>query len=375
MPDNAAAWLRAERADLEVGPAPMPAPGAGEILVENRAVAVNVVDAVKQSTGPLMYRWLPTPAVLGEDVAGAVAAVGAGVTRFAVGDRVVGYAVGMERGRRHVAEGGFQRFTVLRAALAAPIPDTMSFERASVLPLGVSTAASAMFQSDQLGLRAPDHAAPAATTTTNEVVVIWGASTSVGSNAVQLAAAAGYRVLATASPRHHDRARALGAAAVVDYRSPTAVAELVHAAGGASVAGILAVGTGSAEPSVAVAAATGARRVTLASPSVSFDALPRRRGPSLAAARVLGRLVTGNVALQLRARRAGIRVRYVWGSSLMDNEVGPMLWERYLPLALADGRHVAAPDPVVVGEGLEQVQTAIDRLRRGVSAQKLVVRL
>lgn len=57
----------------------------------------------------------------------------------------------------------------------------------------------------------------------------------------------------------------------------------------------------------------------------------------------------------------------------MNNEVGPMLWEHYVPAALADGRHVPAPEPVVVGEGLAQVQTALDALRDGVSARKLVV--
>jgi len=167
----------------------------------------------------------------------------------------------------------------------------------------------------------------------------------------------------------------LGADAAVDYRSPTAVADVVEAVGGAEVAGVLAVGTGSAEPSVSVAVATGSRRVALTSPSVSFGDLPRRAGPSVAAARTFHRLVVGNVALQVRARRHGVSARYVWGSSLMTNEVGPMLWRDHLPAALADGRHVCAPAPEVVGVGLETVQVALDRLRAGVSAQKLVVLL
>jgi hypothetical protein len=91
--------------------------------------------------------------------------------------------------------------------------------------------------------------------------------------------------------------------------------------------------------------------------------------------RTMSRLVAANVALQLRARRAGVTARYVWGSSLMTNEVGPMLWEDYLPGALAAGRHVCAPAPEVVGEGLEAIQPALDRVRAGVSARKLVVRL
>src|SRR4051794_16745559 len=97
MPTNSAAWLSAPYADLTVGDAPYTAASAGELVIRNRAVAVNPLDDVKQSTGDLMYSWLPHPAILGEDVAGEVVDVGPGVTGFAVGDRVIAYAVGMEK--------------------------------------------------------------------------------------------------------------------------------------------------------------------------------------------------------------------------------------------------------------------------------------
>ncbi|UFS59684.1 zinc-binding alcohol dehydrogenase family protein [Subtercola endophyticus] len=413
MPTNIAAWLDARHADLVVRTAPYPTPGAGEIVVRNRAIAVNPLDAIKQSTGDLMYRWMPYPSILGEDVAGEVVELGPGVTRFGVGDRVLAYAVGMEKGRDHAAEGGFQLHTVVRESLTAPLPDSMPFEEAVVLPLAVSTAASALFQQDQLGLRHPvagsaghgSSTGPAAATAsapltganttgsaaatgasatlsttsgaaaTGQTVVVWGGSTSVGSNAIQLAAAAGYDVVTTASPHNHDALRRLGAAAVFDYASPTVVRDLIAAIDGATVAGIFAVGTGSAEHAVTIAIATGAKRVSLATPSVSLDGLPRRRGPSIALARVGAALVASNVALELRCRRHGIRAKFVWGSTLMNNEVGPMLWQQFLPAALADGRYVAAPAAEVVGSGLASVQPALDALRRGVSARKLVVTL
>ena len=371
MPTNAAASLDRPFADLAVRPAPYTAPGPGEIVLRNRAVAVNPLDVVKQSAGNVMYRWLPYPVVLGEDVAGDVVQVGDGVSRFRVGDRVLAYAVGMEKHRDHRAEGGFQLYTVVRASLSAPVPHGMTYEEASVLPLAISTAASALFQRDQLGLRHPGAAQPS----DRQSVVVWGGSTSVGSNAIQLAAAAGYRVVATASPRNHERARALGASDVIDYRSPTAVRDVVAALRGADVVGVLAVGEGSAEPAVAVAAGTGAKRVSLASPSVSFDSLRWLRPWDPRFLRLMSRLVAGNVVLQARSRSRGIRARFVWGSTLMNNEVGPMLWERFLPTALADGSFAASPTPHVVGDGLEQVQPALDALRAGVSASKLVVRL
>lgn len=371
MSSNTAAWLPHRFADLAVGPAPRPTPGARELLVRTRAVAVNPLDVVKQSTGDLMYGWLPYPVILGEDVAGEVVGVGPGVSRFAAGDRVVAYAVGMEKGRDHVGEGAFQEYVVVREHLTAPMPDSLAFAEAAVLPLAVSTAASALFQADQLGLRHP----AAGSEPIGEVVVVWGGSTSVGSNAIQLARAAGYDVITTASPRNHERARDLGAGHVVDYASPTAVADIVAAVAGRRVAGVLAIGTGSADPCVAIAHATGAKRVALASPSVSFDGVPRRPGLSAAKIRTLTRLVARTGAVMIRSRLRGIRTRFVWGSTLMDNEVGPMLWEGFLPAALADGRYVATPEPLVVGSGLESIQPALDALRAGVSAQKLVVTL
>jgi NADPH:quinone reductase-like Zn-dependent oxidoreductase len=368
MPTNTAAWLTGRYADLTVGPAPYTAPGATDIVIRNRALAVNPLDTIKQSTGDFMYRWLPYPAVLGEDVAGEVVEIGSAVTRFRVGDRVLAYAVGMEKGRDHQAEGGFQHYTVAREQLTAPLPPHLSFDDAVVLPLAISTAASALFQRDQLGLR---HPSPAAAPT-GQVVVVWGGSTSVGSNAIQLAVAAGYEVITTASPHNHERMRRLGAAHAFDYASPTVVADLVAAVSGRPVAGVLAVGTGSADRSVRIAAATGSRRVALASPSVSFASI---RGVNARFVRVMATLVAGNVALQARCLVHGIRAKFVWGSSLMTNEVGPMLWADYLPAALADGRYQLAPAAEVVGVGLDQVQPALDALRRGVSARKLVVSL
>ena len=150
MYTNAAALLTDAFGDLEVRPVPFPAARPGQLILRNRAIAVNPLDLIKQTTGNVMYRWLPYPAVLGEDVAGEVVEVGAGVTRFVAGDRVMAYALGMEKGRDHLAEGGFQLYTAVDAALAAPLPDSLAFEDAVVLPLAVSTAATALFQDDHL---------------------------------------------------------------------------------------------------------------------------------------------------------------------------------------------------------------------------------
>ncbi|ACZ21376.1 Zn-dependent oxidoreductase, NADPH:quinone reductase [Sanguibacter keddieii DSM 10542] len=377
MISNSAAWIEAPFADLVVRPSPVPTPGPHQVVVEVRAVAVNPLDAIVQSNGRLMYRWLDYPVVLGEDVAGTVVAVGPGASRFTVGDRVVAYATGLEKGRDHVSGGGFQHLVAVDEALAAPVPDQVSFDDVVVLPLALSTAAAALFETSQLGLDLSrlDPGAGDGFGRDDEVVVVWGGSTSVGSNAIQLARAAGYSVITTASPRHHEDMRRLGARAVFDYRDDDVVASVVAAARGARVVGIVAVAVGSAEPCVSIAAQTGARRVALTSPSVSFYDQPRRGGLAWSRVRMMTRLVWSNVALQARCLRHGVRARFVWGSAIASSAVGPALWSGYLPAALAEGRHHLAPRPAVVGEGLEALQGAIDTMRAGVSAQKLVVTL
>lgn len=395
MISNSAAWIDAPFADLVVRPSPVPTPGPGQMVVQVRAVAVNPLDAIVQSNGRLMYRWLDYPVVLGEDVAGVVVAVGEGVHRFAVGDRIVAYATGLEKGRDHVSGGGFQRLVAVDETLAAPIPDQVAFDDAVVLPLALSTAAAALFETSQLGLDRsglerhrladdridgaasdPDRQTTVASPPRgDEVVVVWGGSTSVGSNAVQLARAAGYRVVTTASARHHDAMRALGAEAVFDYHDDDVVSSVVAATQGVRVVGVVAIAVGSAEPCVEIAATTGARRVALTSPSVSFYDQPRRPGLAWSRVRLMARLVWSNVALQARCLRHGVRARFVWGSAIATSGVGPAVWTGYLPDALADGRHQLVPQARVVGSDLNAVQGALDVLRGGVSAEKVVVTL
>ena len=243
-PVNEALWLVSRRGTFRVGPAPFTAPGAGEVVVEARAVAVNPVDAVPAVARRFVYPWLRHPTVLGTDVAGEVVAVGPGVSRFRVGDRVVGLATGQEKFRNDPAHGAFQRFVVLAADLTTPVPDAVALTDAVVLPLAVATAAAALFEPDQLGLALPPrHARPDAREP-GSTVLVWGGSTSVGNNAVQLAAAAGHRVVATASPRNFALVRGLGAAEVVDYRAPTVVEEVVAALDGHPLAGTFAIGSG-----------------------------------------------------------------------------------------------------------------------------------
>ncbi|WP_036319012.1 zinc-binding alcohol dehydrogenase family protein [Microbacterium sp. B24] len=372
MRQNTAAWIDAPYAELTVREAPMPTPEPGQLLVEVRALAVNPLDAIIQSNGAVMYGWLRYPVILGEDVAGVVVGVGPGIDAFAVGDRVVAYAIGLEKGRDAVGESGFQAYVAVDASLAARLPDDLLFEDAAVLPLAVSTAAAGLFEADQLAL---DYSALGAAAAREDVVVVWGGATAVGGNAIQLARAAGYRVITTASPRNHEQLTRLGAEGVFDYRDPNAVKRIIDAIGASPVAGILAIAVGSAEPCRKIARATGAARIAMASPPVSFYDQPRRRGLSLRRIRLFLRLGTRTALMQVRSRTRGIRASFIWGSAIATSPVGPAIWGDYLPRALASGAHVPYPQARLAGSGLAAIQGAIDTLRRGVSAQKLVIAL
>jgi hypothetical protein len=90
---------------------------------------------------------------------------------------------------------------------------------------------------------------------------------------------------------------------------------------------------------------------------------------------VILKLVWSNVSLQVNCLIKHVRKKYVWGTTLKDNEVSKLIYEDFLPHALADGRYVAAPEPYIVGTGLEYVQAGFDAQRKGLSARKAVISL
>lgn len=372
MSENQALWLPAKRQPFKVGPAPYTAPGANQIVVRNRAVAVNPVDRLTRTMGDFILPWLRYPAIVGSDLAGEVVEIGSAVTRFKVGDRVMGHAVGVEKARNAPAEGAFQHFTVLLDHMAASIPDTLTFEQACVLPLGLSTAATGLFQKDLLALRWPTSTSEKV----GETLIVWGGSTSVGSNAIQLAVAAGYDVVATASPRNFAYLEGLGASQVFDYRSPTVVKEITSALQGRRMAGAFAVGIGSTRACIDILGALPGRRfIAFATPPVSFDRVPAGRSRLVRLAPVLARMLGATIALRASARRQGVTTKMIWGAALLGNEIGPMIYRDFIGAALAEGRYTAAPDAQFVGEGLDQIPEALEQQRQGVSARKLVVRL
>jgi NADPH:quinone reductase-like Zn-dependent oxidoreductase len=369
-PSNQALWFNAKGQALTVSAAPMPELSAGEILVRNRALAVNPFDGVVHTLSGMVTPWVRYPAILGSDVAGEVVAVGPSVSRFKPGDRVLGLALGIDKLANRAAEGAFQKYVILRQDAATIIPDSISFEEGAVLPLAIATAACGLFLDHHLGLRTPSLAP---TKPTGKTVLIWGGSTSVGSCAIQLAAAAGYEVVTTASPKNFDYVRKLGASQVFDYNDADVVDKIVRYLNHRDMAGALAIAAGSGGRCIdVVSKCKGRKIVSMASAPFPIDDAPLTK-QFLWKLTKLPRLLGGFIGLAIRARLKGIATSSIWGTELMKGPLAKTMFEDFLGPALQCGRIVPAPPPLVAGHALEAIPDAMALLRRGVSARKVVV--
>lgn len=311
MASNRAAYLDSKSATLRLESAPMPSPGPNEIVIANRAIAMNPIVNFQRAVGARVKSW---PYVLGSDVAGEVHEVGSGVTKFRQGDRVVGHSRGLLTGEE--AGGAFQQSTKLPAANAAVVPDQIPFKDAAVLPMAIDTGTAALFQDEEGGLRLPwPTLSPKPT---GKTIVVYGASSSVGSMAVQLATAAGVRVIAIASARNHELCRKCGASEALDYKKDSLVEDVVNAVGEDDFVGVF-------------------RPISTAETfKCDLAILERLGGGSLAATHKVPEALPSNV-----------KARYVFGLGDFSFPV----WEDFVAPALASGQLKCLPSPLVVGKG------------------------
>jgi NADPH:quinone reductase-like Zn-dependent oxidoreductase len=128
--------------------------------------------------------------------------------------------------------GGFQHYTTCREVVVAKIPDSVPLSHAVVLPLGLSTSITGLFEHLKLDIPSGD------AETKRKTVLIWGGSSSMGSTAIQLAVAAGYDVVSTASQRNHDYVKDLGALEVFDHTDPEVVEKISKRLQTGDVAGV-----------------------------------------------------------------------------------------------------------------------------------------
>ena len=185
---------------LSVQELPDPTPGEGEVLVRVTAAAVDrgtwhLLTGLPYVARPYVGLRSPRFPVVGRDVSGTVAAVGAGVTGYAVGDRVLG-----------TADGSCAELAVVPVTRLVPLPEGLDPVASAALPISGLTALQGLAKAHRGdGVRTGDR------------VLVIGASGGVGSYAVQLAAAAGADVTGVASAAKADLVRDLGATRVLDY--------------------------------------------------------------------------------------------------------------------------------------------------------------
>jgi len=183
------------------------APGPGQVVVRVRAAGVNPVDTYVRSGN---YSGLKIPYTPGLDAAGTVEAAGAGVTRVRPGDRV--YTAGS-------VSGTYAEQALCEEAQVHPLPERVSFPQGAGVYVPYATAYRALFQ------RA--HAVG------GEAVLVHGASGGVGTAAVQMARAAGLRVIGTAgTPAGRKLVLAEGAHHALDHGAPDYLEQLKVLTGG-----------------------------------------------------------------------------------------------------------------------------------------------
>ena len=192
---------------LAIRELPDPVPGEGELVIDMAGTAVNRADTLQRRGH------YPPPAgasaVLGLECSGTVSAVGAGVDRYAVGDRVCALLAG----------GGYAEKVLVPAGQVMPAPDGIDLVTAGGLPEVACTVWSNVFMI--AGLRA------------GETLLVHGGAGGIGTMAIQVGAAVGARVVATAGAAHKlDLCRSLGADVAVNYHEQDFVEEVRRATDG-----------------------------------------------------------------------------------------------------------------------------------------------
>jgi len=263
---------------------------------------------------------------------------------------------------RNPAHGGFQLYTTAKEITVSPIPDSIPYENAVVLPLAISTAAAGLYQKGYLELPYPTIDAKPS----GETILIWGGSSSVGSTAIQLAIASGLEVVSTASKKNLKYVEALGAKHIFDHASPTVVEDVLAVLKGREFVG-------------AYDAISSAETL-----KASGEIVHQLGGGFIAT--VLG---TPFIGLPSNVKGAGGKKPHI--SEVQDTtndrivnavdiaskqpEVADAVWRKYVPEALKTGQLLPKPEPLVIKGGIKSIQEGVNTLKKGVSAAKVVIEL
>ncbi len=299
----------------------VPAPGPGQILIRVAAAGINRHDCLQRAAG-IHHDGQPVP---GLEAAGHVAALGAGVTQFGIGDAVMALLQG----------GGYAPFALAEAAVTMPVPAGLDMLHAAAVPEALFTAWWNFFALMELK--------------TSGVALIHGGTSGVGHLALQAMSALGYRVIATAgSADKIEAARGFGALDAFHYNDPDLAQKVLKATGDVGISALLDVSAGAhlaadlamMAPDGCIAHLSGGGGATL---NVPLKALMAKR------IRITGSLLRP-LALSRKAKVA----------QMLRRDVLPLLGTRVRP-------HLAATFP------LEQAAAAHRQMEEGRHIGKIVL--
>jgi len=307
--------------ELVLSETAMPVPGPGEILIKTAAAGLNRADLL-QAKG--LYPPPPgAPLTLGLEVAGEVVETGPGVSRWKTGDKLCALLPG----------GGYAQYALASETCVLPVPQGLSVTEAAALPEAFFTVWTNLYDSARLK--------------PGETVLIHGGSSGIGTAAIQLCAAQGLTVFATAgSDRKCTVCEALGATRTINYRSTDFVNAVLEATDGAGVDVILDMVGGDYIGKNFAAAAKGGRIVAIAfqagsTATVNFAPMLMKR-LSFAATTLRGRT---------NAEKGAIRdalLRHVW-PLLEAGRIKPVI-DSAFPLSEAGSAHARMAENTHIGK-------------------------
>ena len=327
---------------LEINQRPTPTPGPHELLIEVKSIALNPIDYYQRDMGfpPLDHY----PTVLGSDIAGTVISAGSSVPSDAPkpGTRVAAFApCFFTKGLSDY--GAFQTRVLVPAANAVPLPSGISFNEASLLPMAVVTALSGCYS---IGLPRDT----AYTPQDKKGILIWGGAGSVGSAMIQVAKSMGFIVYATASAKHHEYLKTLGASKLFDYKSENVVEDIIKTAKADGVT----IQTG---------------YDTAGQVKSCLEILKELKGNEPA------KLATAVHPAEDTPTVEGVEVKFVMApqDEKERTEHFHYCFGVWLKEKLEKGEFVPSPKVKVVEGGLGAIDKGLDELKKGVSGVKLVL--
>ncbi|GMG08201.1 unnamed protein product [Aspergillus oryzae] len=357
MTTHLAAISPAKGRPFELEPRPTPKPGPDELLIAVKSVALNPADAIMRDQGLFISTY---PTVIGFDMSGSVLEVGDNVPpSYQPGTRVAAYAASVWKSC-DPDYGPFQERCLVPWQHAVPLPEGMSWNHAATLPVAVQVPLSAW---DAMGIPRMGEDTAKITMGKREALLIWGASSSVGTMGVQTARllrdnpnSSFAAVYATAGSANRSYVGSLGADRVFDYKDPQVVNAIISAAKGDGLVirhCFLATGQ-------------------LASCQAGLEAFlgEDHKGET---AKIASAPVVPPDAMVMD----GVETIFVMPSMLEEERLEQFRYwiGTWLKENLTKGTIRPSPELSVVGKGLGAINAGLDKLLRGVSCTKLVVEI